>query len=98
VAVRGAAGRRALSSFAVLSKLLRALIDPSVAPVRALPRNEWELFISASSGHVLAFDNLSGCRPSIASRRLFGQAASRVPAERVFSIGNVDSIGRTGTS
>jgi hypothetical protein len=47
----------------VLSKLLRALIDPSVAPVRALPRDERELFISASNGHILAFDNLSGLPP-----------------------------------
>jgi hypothetical protein len=46
-----------------LSKLLRALIDPSVAPVRALPRDERELFIAASNGHVLAFDNLSGLPP-----------------------------------
>jgi hypothetical protein len=42
---------------------LRAVIDPSVAPVRALPRNERELFIAASNGHVLAFDNLSGLPP-----------------------------------
>ena len=45
------------SAKTVLSKLLRALIDPSVAPVRALPRDERELFIAASNGHVLAFDN-----------------------------------------
>ena len=31
-----------------------------MAPVRALPRDERELFIAASNGHVLAFDNLSG--------------------------------------
>ena len=47
----------------VLSKLLRTLIDPSVAPVRALPRNERELFIAANNGHILAFDNLSGLPP-----------------------------------
>src|ERR1700704_5680258 len=35
------------SAKTVLSKLLRALIDPSVAPVRALPRDERELFIAA---------------------------------------------------
>jgi hypothetical protein len=34
-----------------------------VAPVRALPRNERELFIAASNSHVLAFDNLSGLPP-----------------------------------
>jgi hypothetical protein len=51
------------SAKTVLSKLLRALIDPSVAPVRALPRDEREMFIAASNGHVLAFDNLSGLPP-----------------------------------
>jgi hypothetical protein len=51
------------SAKTVLSKLLRAMIDPSVAPVRALPRDERELFIAASNGHVLAFDNLSGLPP-----------------------------------
>jgi hypothetical protein len=51
------------SAKTLLSKLLRALIDPSVAPVRALPRDERELFIAASNGHVLAFDNLSGLPP-----------------------------------
>ena len=48
------------SAKTVLSKLLRALIDPSVAPVRALPRDERELFIAAGNGYILAFDNLSG--------------------------------------
>jgi hypothetical protein len=48
------------SAKTALSKLLRALIDPSVAPVRALPRDERELFIAASNAHILAFDNLSG--------------------------------------
>jgi len=51
------------SAKTVLSKFLRALIDPSVAPVRALPRDERELFIAASHSHVLAFDNLSGLPP-----------------------------------
>jgi hypothetical protein len=51
------------SAKTVLSKLLRALIDPSMAPVRALPRDERELFIAASHSHVLAFDNLSGLPP-----------------------------------
>ena len=47
----------------MLCKLLRALIDPNVAPVRALPRNERELFIAANNAHVLAFDNLSTLSP-----------------------------------
>jgi hypothetical protein len=48
------------SAKTVLSKLLRALVDPNVAAVRALPREERELMIAANNGHVLAFDNLSG--------------------------------------
>jgi hypothetical protein len=51
------------STKTVLSKMLRALVDPNVAPVRALPRDERELFIAANNGHVLAFDNISRLRP-----------------------------------
>ncbi|WOH47551.1 hypothetical protein [Bradyrhizobium sp. sBnM-33] len=40
--------------------ILRALLDPNTAPLRALPREDRELFISANNGHVLAFDNVSG--------------------------------------
>ena len=38
-------------------------IDPNVAPVRALARDERELMIAANNSHVLAFDNLSGMPP-----------------------------------
>jgi hypothetical protein len=51
------------SAKTVLSKMLRGLVDPNVAPVRALPRDERELFIAADNAHVLAFDNISGLRP-----------------------------------
>src|SRR5262249_40332280 len=43
------------STKTVLSKMLRALVDPNVAPVRALPRDERELFIAANTRR------LSGC-------------------------------------
>jgi hypothetical protein len=43
----------------VLSKLLKALIDPNVAPVRSLAREERELMIAANHSHILAFDNVS---------------------------------------
>jgi hypothetical protein len=45
------------------SKILRALIDPNTAPLRALPRNDRELFISATNAHLLVFDNVSGLPP-----------------------------------
>ena len=45
------------------SKILRALVDPNTAPLRALPRNDRELFISATNAHLLVFDNVSGLSP-----------------------------------
>jgi hypothetical protein len=42
------------------SAILRALLDPNTAPLRALPREDRDLFIAASNSHVLAFDNVSG--------------------------------------
>jgi hypothetical protein len=46
------------SAKTVLSKMLKALVDPNAAPVRALPREERELMIAANNGYLLAFDNL----------------------------------------
>jgi hypothetical protein len=43
-------------------RVLRALVDPAVEPLRALPRNERDLAIAAGNAWVLAFDNLSGIR------------------------------------
>src|SRR6516162_7669183 len=48
------------SAKTVLSKLLKALVDPNAAPVRSLSREERALMIAANNGHLLAFDNLSG--------------------------------------
>ena len=51
------------SAKTVLSKLLRALVDPNAAPVRALAREERDLMIAANNAYLLAFDNLSGLSP-----------------------------------
>jgi hypothetical protein len=48
------------SAKTVLSKMLKALIDPNAAPVRSLSREERELMIAANNGYLLAFDNVSG--------------------------------------
>jgi len=48
------------SAKTALTKILRALIDPNVAPTRAPPREERDLMIAAKNGHILAFDNVSG--------------------------------------
>ena len=46
----------AKSTFA---RILRSLIDPNTAPLRALPREDRDLFIAAMNAHVLVFDNIS---------------------------------------
>jgi hypothetical protein len=38
---------------------LRALIDPNAVPLRALPREERDLHVSANAGFAMAFDNVS---------------------------------------
>jgi hypothetical protein len=41
-------------------RVLRALSDPAIEPLRALPRNERDMAIAAGNAWILAFDNLSG--------------------------------------
>jgi hypothetical protein len=48
------------SAKSTFSAIVRALLDPNTAPLRALPREDRDLFIAASNAHVLAFDNVSG--------------------------------------
>jgi len=48
------------SAKSTFSAILRSLLDPNTASLRALPREDRDLFIAASNGHVLAFDNVSG--------------------------------------
>jgi hypothetical protein len=42
-----------------LAAIIRALIDPNVSALRALPREDRDLFIAATNSWVLAFDNVS---------------------------------------
>ena len=50
------------SAKSTFSAILRALLDPNTAPLRALPREDRDLFIAATNGHMLTFDNVSGLR------------------------------------
>ena len=83
------------SAKSTFSAILRALLDPNTAPLRALPREDRDLFIAASNGHVLAFDNVSGlpawisdtlCRLAtgggFAVRQLYRRARSQRRAAR----------------
>ncbi|MGB9866937.1 MAG: bifunctional DNA primase/polymerase [Bacillota bacterium] len=48
------------SGKSLTARVLRALIDPNVAPLRTIPREERDLMIAARNGWVVAYDNLSG--------------------------------------
>ena len=47
------------SAKSTFSAIVRALLDPNSAPLRALPREDRDLFIAATNSHVLTFDNVS---------------------------------------
>src|SRR5215472_13822946 len=47
------------SAKSTFTAVLRKLIDPNSAPLRALPREDRDLFIAAYNAHMLAFDNIS---------------------------------------
>lgn len=47
------------SAKSTVERILRALVDPSTAPLRTTPRNEHDLYIAATSSWVVAYDNIS---------------------------------------
>ncbi|MFI5301334.1 MAG: hypothetical protein ACHREM_24885, partial [Polyangiales bacterium] len=53
------------SSKSTTGRVLRALLDPSTAPLRSLPKSERDLSVSAFNNWVMAFDNLSGVSPAV---------------------------------
>ena len=53
--INGEAG----SGKSFFSRIMRSLADPSAAPIRAMPRDDRDLVVSAGNSWVLAFDNLS---------------------------------------
>ena len=44
------------------ARVVRSLVDPSAVPLRAMPRDERDLAITARANHVLALDNVSSVR------------------------------------
>lgn len=47
------------SAKSTTARVIRALVDPSTAPLRGTPRDERDLMIAAANSWVLAFDNVS---------------------------------------
>jgi len=51
------------SGKSTVARMLRNLVDPSIAPIRSAPRDERDLVIAANNGWVIALDNLTGLSP-----------------------------------
>jgi hypothetical protein len=51
------------SAKSTLVKILRALIDPNLAPLRTAPKEERDLMVSAKNAWIISFDNLSYLPP-----------------------------------
>ena len=55
LSVNGEAG----AAKSTLCRILRGLVDPNVAAIRSAPRDERDLVIAGSNGHVIALENIS---------------------------------------
>ena len=53
------------SAKSTMARMLRHLIDPNRASARSLQQKEDDLYIAASNGYVLSFDNVSYLNPAI---------------------------------
>lgn len=53
------------SAKSTVSRMIKALTDPSKPILRNLPKTEQELFIAARCNHLLALDNLSGINTAL---------------------------------
>jgi hypothetical protein len=51
------------SAKSTAERLVRALVDPSAAPLRTTPRSEHDLYIAADNAHIIALDNISTLPP-----------------------------------
>jgi hypothetical protein len=55
LSINGASG----AAKSTICKVVRALIDPNLAPLRSTPKSEDDLMIAGKNGWVIAFDNMS---------------------------------------
>lgn len=79
------------SGKSVISRMLRSLVDPSAAPIRAVPKDDRDLVVSAGNSWVLAFDNLSAV-PAWLSDALCRLATGSGFATRMLHTDNAEAI------
>lgn len=67
------------------SRMLRALVDPNVADLAPMPREERDAVLACSNGAVLALDNLSNITPDMADVLCRIATGSGFRARRLYS-------------
>ncbi len=87
LAINGASGTAKTST----SRYIRALVDPSVAPVSTMTQDVQSIIISASNGWVLVLDNLSYLSQEM-SDTLCGIATGTASRRRALFTDNQESI------
>lgn len=94
------------SAKSTAGKLLRSLVDPNAAPLRAEPRENRDLAIAASNAWLLCFDNISYIRPwlsdafcrlstggGFATRELFSNGEETIfDSQRPISLNGIEDI------
>ncbi|KRQ14273.1 hypothetical protein AOQ71_13300 [Bradyrhizobium manausense] len=73
------------------SRMLRSLVDPSAAPIRAAPKDDRDLVVSAGNSWLLVFDNLSVMMPWL-SDALCRLATGSGFATRMLHTDNAEAI------
>ena len=98
------------SAKSTLTRMLRSLVDPNTAGIRASPRDERDLVIAANNGWCLAFDNVSRipdwlsdayCRVStgggFATRTLFENDEETIfDAQRPIILNGIEEVATRG--
>jgi hypothetical protein len=74
-----------------LSRLVRSLVDPNAAPIRAVPKDDRDLVVGAVNSHVIALDNLSSV-PSWLSDALCRLATGGGFASRMLHTDREESV------
>ncbi|MBI3329654.1 MAG: hypothetical protein HYZ81_23480 [Nitrospinae bacterium] len=98
------------SAKSTTARILRALIDPNTAPLRAEPRDARDLIIAGTNGWVIALDNLSHLPPwlsdalcrlatggGFATRELYSDAEETIfDAQRPVILNGIEELATRG--
>jgi hypothetical protein len=75
-----------------VARILRRLVDPHTAELRAAPKREEDVMIAASGGHLLGFDNFSHIEPWQSDILCVVSTGGAITKRQLFTDGDEHSI------